>query len=368
MVTVDNENDWATLVSFLPEGWEEQADELGVLGKKRKVKDPVTLLRLLLTHLAGGYSLRETVVRARESGLVDISDVALLKRFKKSSPWLQWLAQELLNKLGYIDTPPECLSNYHVLSVDASVVSEPGSTGTDYRLHYCYNLISLLCEQFIISGPKTGEMFANFTVKENDLFIGDRAYGNHKGFSYLLNNKAHFLCRIKNKAFTIFDASENKIDLLEHLKNAKTGQCFEFKCFAGITNNIERIPIRICVMKKSEKAAEESIRKAQKEARRKQINVTPRTLDFNRYIIIATSLPDSVSCEDVLNIYRYRWQIEIAFKRLKGVFKLGHLPKKDKEAAKAWLHGKMFVALLVQRIADECLLFSPWGYPIPSRK
>ena len=44
---------------------------------------------MLLIHLGGGHSLRETVLRARQAGLAELSDVALLKRVRKSGEWLR---------------------------------------------------------------------------------------------------------------------------------------------------------------------------------------------------------------------------------------------------------------------------------------
>ena len=41
---------------------------------------------------------------------------------------------------------------------------------------------------------------------------------------------------------------------------------------------------------------------------------------------------------------------------------LGHLPKKDPASARAWLHGKIFASLLVERMVDAADTFSPWGY------
>ena len=60
--------------------------------------------------------------------------------------------------------------------------------------------------------------------------------------------------------------------------------------------------------------------------------------------------------------YRYRWQVELAFKRLKSLLHLGHLKKTDPVGAKAWLQGKLFVATLIETLIAVGERFSPWGY------
>ena len=87
--TVDE--DWDVLLSFLPRDWRELARDTGALKGLRKDKTVDNLLRTLLLHLVCGHSLRETVVRARQARLADLSDVALLKRLKKSKGWLHAL-------------------------------------------------------------------------------------------------------------------------------------------------------------------------------------------------------------------------------------------------------------------------------------
>ena len=72
------------------------------------------------------------------------------------------------------------------------------------------------------------------------------------------------------------------------------------------------------------------------------------------------------SAEQVVRLYRMRWQIELAFKRMKSILGLGHLPKKDPASAHAWLHGKIFVSLLVERMVEAANSFSPWGYRLSS--
>jgi IS4 transposase len=67
----------------------------------------------------------------------------------------------------------------------------------------------------------------------------------------------------------------------------------------------------------------------------------------------------------VLEVYRLRWQAELTFKRLKSIAQIGHVPGHDEQSSRAWLYGKLFVALLSQRIAQVGRTLSPWGYLLP---
>ena len=68
------------------------------------------------------------------------------------------------------------------------------------------------------------------------------------------------------------------------------------------------------------------------------------------------------SAAAIMEFYRRRWQIELAFKRLKSLLQLGHLKKIDKDGAKAWLQGKLLVACLIEKLILTAERFSPWGY------
>ena len=41
---------------------------------------------------------------------------------------------------------------------------------------------------------------------------------------------------------------------------------------------------------------------------------------------------------------------------------MGHLPKYDERSCRAWLYGKLFVALLTQKLIRLGRDISPWGY------
>src|SRR5664279_5542239 len=89
------EEEWEFLTDLLPQDWREQARTTGALRRARGVDSPDCLLQLILMHTATGLSLRQTVVRARQQSIADISDVALLKRLRSSEAWLRSLTARM---------------------------------------------------------------------------------------------------------------------------------------------------------------------------------------------------------------------------------------------------------------------------------
>ena len=144
--------DWGLLTRFFPADWRALALETGALRGLRKDKSEEACLRTLMIHVGCGYSLRETVVRAKRANLASLSDVALLKRLRKSKDWLHALCCRLFEErsLHIPDTkmPNLCL-------VDGTHVKEPGKTGSLWRVHYCLRWPSLRCDYFKLT-PSQG--------------------------------------------------------------------------------------------------------------------------------------------------------------------------------------------------------------------
>jgi hypothetical protein len=364
MARIKTDGDWKFLLHFLPEGWEEKAKELGAVTRQRKIVSPEILLRVLLIHLADSCSMRETVVRARESGLTDISDVALFKRLKASSEWLRWIAVNLAEDVHGISKKPDWLKAFNVRIVDASTITEPGSTGSDWRLHFSIELFGLTCDHFRITGPKVGETFRNFPIKKGDLIIGDRGYGSAAGITYVIENEGDFLVRIKNRALKLMRNEKEEFGLLENFQKLDYGEIGDFDVFYRSSDNRLRY-LRLCAIKKSPEAAEKSRKNAIQLMSKKQRSLSEETIELHDYVFVITSVrKDVLSASEIMLLYRMRWQVELAFKRLKSILGLGHLPKFDPDSSKAWLHGKRVVALLTNAIVDRGRSFSPWGYPL----
>ena len=166
--------DWEVIVGCLPDGWEEQARLTGALRRTRRFGNPERLLRTLLIHLAEGCSLRETAVRAQQGGLAAVSDVAVMKRLRASEEWLRWMAFEIIGAHRDLRLPPGA-KGHRVRLVDATTVSEPGSTGTDWRLHYALELTTLSCDFFELTDVHGGEGYTRLPVSPGDLILGDPA-------------------------------------------------------------------------------------------------------------------------------------------------------------------------------------------------
>jgi hypothetical protein len=75
--------------------------------------------------------------------------------------------------------------------------------------------------------------------------------------------------------------------------------------------------------------------------------------------MLLTSLPPTVPASEVLAAYRLRWQVELAFKRLKSLLGLDRLPAKGEALARSWLLAHLILALLIEDAAQDLLAVPP---------
>ena len=368
MTTLVDEN-WDVLLSAFPSGWQELGRKTGAIKHQLKeFKSESDLLRVLLIHVGKGYSLRETAVIAKASGLAEVSDVALLKRLRKSEDWFLRLCQALLAETG-INTPP--LSNtLRLRLVDGSIIKEPGKTGSQWRLHFSFTLPEFRCDHFELNPAKgggTGETFTKYPVNPGDFIVGDRGYSTAKGIEYIDANEAYVLVRVNTSSLPLYNRQGESFSLLEAVNTLE--QPFEAREWAVSVKGEETeqwIPGRLSALRKSEQAIEQAHKKLIAEASKKQRQLKPETLEYAKYVIVFSTYPKTqFGTQDLLEWYRLRWQVELIFKRLKSLLDMGHLPKFDPSSSRAWLYGKLFLALLTEKLARITRAFSPWGYRLP---
>jgi hypothetical protein len=296
--------------------------------------------------------------------LADVSDVALLKRLRNSEEWLRRLCVDLLGETG---VPMVANSNRRRLRiVDGTVVKEPGKTGSQWRILYSLQLPGLDCDFFDISateGEGTGESFRRVPIEEQDLVLGDAAYWSTAGIEFVQSRGANVLVRVNPQTFVAYGPRGHRVGLLTRLRTIREpGQMGDWKVLLrGEKASIEG---RVCAVRKSENAIQQAQRRLHRRASKKQHVLKPETLEYAQYVIVFTTLQTEPAAQ-VLECYRLRWQFELVFKRMKTLAQLGHLPKHDDRSARAWLYGKLLVALLTQKLIRIGRDISPWGYPWP---
>jgi hypothetical protein len=352
--------DWSVVTTMLPADWKNKAKELGAVRRLRGFASAETLLRVMLIHLADGCSLRETAVRARAGDLADVSDVALLKRLRGCGPWFQWMIQEMAANMSLSMAPHDFLANRPVRLIDGSVVCEPGATGSTWRLHYALNLRTLGCDEVHVTEAKEGESLTRFSIHAGDVVMADRGFTNRRGVRHVVRYGADVVLRMNLTNLPLEGPQGQPLALLPLLRTLAIGQAADWS--AWMRDDEGRIAVRVCAYKKTLAqmlAAQEAL---QREAVKKQREVKPETIEAAGYVIVLTTLM-SPSAEIIMEFYRRRWQVELAFKRLKSLLQLGHLKKIDKDGAKAWLQGKILVACLIETLILTGERFSPWGYP-----
>ena len=162
---------------------------------------------MLMLHVARGYSLRETFVRAKLANWTDISDVALLKRLRNSEEWLRCLCIELLREnVGY--RLEEGISRT-IRFVDGTIVREPGKTGSQWRILYSIRLPSLVCDFFEVTATiaeGSGESLNRLRVGPHELILADAGYCSVAGIEYVWHHGTDVLVRVNPQSFVAYSA------------------------------------------------------------------------------------------------------------------------------------------------------------------
>lgn len=207
------------LTSLLPQDWEAEAVRSGAVQRLRGFPNASDLLRTLLLHVGKGYSLRETVVRAKATGLAAVSDVALLKRLQSAAPWWRSLGVSLLAENGL--RVPEVPTGWVFRAVDGTVITEPGPTGSSWRIHYSMRLPDLACDYFEVTPARAvggGENLARIPARPGDCLLADRGFCHRAGIQATLAQGADLVVRLNPGNLPLATLAGERLALLPWLE------------------------------------------------------------------------------------------------------------------------------------------------------
>jgi hypothetical protein len=324
------------------------------------IRKPSDLMWLVLTHLAQGLTLANMSALSDASGLGKLSDVAFMKRLVNCEQWFKWILKHLGSSSVADYLKPKCFKGYRMLAADASAVRSGVSNFSKFwRLHFALDIFTLASHEFKITDEKTGETLSHFTASKGDLFLADRAYCSKIGMSHCLSGGADFILRLRFGALSMRGGDGEKIDLLKEIGKTKANQARDISATVDLSEHGLGVrSLRVCALRKSREDIESTMKKIKRDGSRKERMISEEAKRFNECVVVITSLPGSVSADEVLAAYRYRWQVELYFKRLKSLLGTGEAPKKRPECMEAWLNGKVILAVLFEVLLSK-LDFSP---------
>jgi len=360
------DEDWQVLLELFPPNWQLLARNTFAVARLRGFDSIENLFRTVLLHVGCGWSLRETAVHAKLAGIAQVSDVTLLNRLRQAETWLRQLCEQLFRENG-VNLEP-AVKGRPVRVVDGTLVKEPGQTGSQWRLHYSLRLPSLECDEFALTparGKHTGERLGRFTVRAGELILADAGYSHPPGVAAVVARRADICVRVNPASLPLLDEHGAPLALRDRLKTLRrAGQPGDWPVLVRSADQL--IAGRLCAVRKSKAAIARAQRRIRRRQQQHKIGGGKEARRYACYILVFTTLSAAAaSSATVLECYRLRWQIELTFKRLKSIVGLGHLPKQNDQSSRAWLYGKLFVALLSQKLARVGSTISPWGYYLP---
>lgn len=321
------------------------------LRRRRGVRSADALLHLALLYGPGGLSLRSTASYATTAGIADLCDVSLLERLRNAGDFLTDVLTHLLaDRRGEASAD----GRLRLGLVDGSTVSVAGS---DWRLHARYEPARGGFTDLVVTEATTAEALCCVAVRPGDVLVQDRGYARLRNFAHARSQNADFITRIGWRSVALFHPTGERFDLIAAL-SPDGPEVVEHAVRIGAGE--QAVAARLIIARKPADAAQRQHQKLRRTAVRKGQATDPRTLRAAGFMMLLTSLPAATAtAEAVVRLYRLRWQIELAFKRLKSLGGFDDLPAHDPGLARSWLLAHLIATVLIEASLGEALESPP---------
>jgi IS4 transposase len=166
--------------------------------------------------------------------------------------------------------------------------------------------------------------------------------------AHVLQQGADVIIRAGWKGARWLDAKGERFDIQAALQEAETVGLLDQSVCIGRKKG-PALSLRLVAFRLPPIKAEEARARARRAAKREDYAVSGGTLAAAGWIILVTSLDaGAFPAAKISELYRIRWRIEMAFKRLKTIIGLSAPPSEDPEVAKTWILAHLLMALLLE--------------------
>ena len=350
-LTLDQQ--WERLLQErLPANLEDQARELGAFERVRHVERASDLLRGALSYVLNHTSLKELSLWSQLSGTSDelLSSQNWHQRLRKCAPWLLGLFNEMLAAPLIQQVWP--VTAKRIRLVDATHVSCQGRKGQTWRWHCGYDLLIGRLGWVQVTDKHVGESLKLVPVQAGDILVADGAYSRANGLLHVADGEAESLLRYSPAHLPLYAVGAPKADREHQLPMASWLSSLVpglYERYGQVVWQGRSLLVRLVVQVLPEEQAENLRRQKQRQARDKGRALSPEALFFAGFIMLVTTLSaQHWQAQDVLDLYRCRWQVEVLFKRIKQVLSMHTLRCHTPETAQAMIAALLVAWLLIE--------------------
>lgn len=371
------------LFTFLaPEKIDELAKETGFIDRKRKItaSDFLSLLFQVHGNLIDS-SLQELSAKLVTEQDIEISRAALDKKFTpKAVEFLRRLVDELFLTQPQLKSVRYALGdNWPFTSLrllDATQVKVPEhlklrakrTRQSSVKIQYEFDYLTGQFTFFSVNSVNANDVASAEQripfLHDKELCVQDLGYFSYDVLERIHNQNCFFISRFRSDAYLAYKNSSpryhtdgrvvesslyQKIDMVEFCRKVPVGEIVEME---GIHFGYRaHYPTR-CILSRLN-TEQQHKRLAHIHRRATKSGKRPKQLvkDLSGLTGYMTNLPESISAQQVVALYRLRWQIELSFKALKSFLELGHFKLVKQERWLCHLFGTFLVFLISQLIA-----------------
>jgi hypothetical protein len=335
----------------LPSNLEAQARSLKAFQRARAFGCPSDLLRGLLLYALAPFGFRWLGAWGVLTDVADLSAAGWHDALIRSSAWLLWLIGELLVAT---DRPVFITQRIRrrVWVVDASTLGQVGKVGDAWRLHLAFDLIAGQVGQIHLTDRHTGERLEHYALQAGDLVLLDAGYGYRPTLATAQRSGTDVLVPFTPSTCPLCTGGGQPLDVVAWLR--QDGLSIRSRsawwCYDG-----RRGQVRIIAKRLSEHERRAAERRLMRNAQQHGRAVSAVALFLCGWLLLLTSLPaESWTADELLWLYRARWQVELLFKRIKQLLRLGRIRASSLAGAEATIRA-LLVAWLLQEQSSRGL-------------
>lgn len=347
--------------------WGELGDQLervtGFVQRRSELTGSKLVQILTLGSLEHGRTSLRGFCRVADGLGITLSEAGLHQRLNATAvELLRQVSQTYLSQKSQGQVKAILAPFPHVYIVDSTEIRLPDAlrpifrgtrTASSLKVQLAYEYKRGHIEAIAIEAgchPDQTSDGGEAVAQSGDLMLFDLGYFDQKRFARLDEAGVFFVSRLHSQAglYPTHD-SRQAISLLEMARGRGTRG--EFAYYLG---SHERLAVRVLYYQLPPEIVAERRRKAHETARKRGTMCSQHSLDSLEWLFFITNAsPACLSLDQVAEVYRLRWQIELVFKVWKSEMHLASFGAWRVERILVQLYARLLALLLFHRLLED---------------